>query len=122
MRVPLYRLRNNVEHFYTTSAEERDNAVSQYGYIEEGIACYVEDSPLPKNEYLRQQTMSQIVSHIIAVALAMTIKSAGGLDGSTDNIKEFAEKFKTNPDIMDAVKSVTAAAYACIDAMMEEQK
>ncbi len=49
MKVPLYRLRNNVEHFYTTSAEERDNAVTQYGYTEEGIACYVdlEADPVP---------------------------------------------------------------------------
>jgi len=39
--VPLYRLYNATSHFYTTSAAERDNAVSQYGYVYEGIACYV---------------------------------------------------------------------------------
>jgi hypothetical protein len=42
--IPLYRLRNAVEHLYTTSAAERDNAIAQYGYTDEGIACYVQPS------------------------------------------------------------------------------
>src|SRR6266511_3744605 len=29
------------DHFYTTSAPERDNAVANLGYINEGIACDV---------------------------------------------------------------------------------
>ena len=29
------------DHFYTTSSAERDNAVSQDGYLSEGVACYV---------------------------------------------------------------------------------
>lgn len=41
MLVPPYRLQGHGDHFYTTSEEERDNAVSQYGYQIEGIACYV---------------------------------------------------------------------------------
>ncbi|OQY33226.1 MAG: hypothetical protein B6I38_03775 [Anaerolineaceae bacterium 4572_5.1] len=28
------------DHFYTTSQTERDNAFVQFGYIDEGIACY----------------------------------------------------------------------------------
>ena len=31
-------------HFYTTSATERDNAISQYHFLDEGIACYVNSS------------------------------------------------------------------------------
>jgi hypothetical protein len=40
---PLYRLFNpsNGDHFYTTSAAERDGAVANFGYTSEGIACYV---------------------------------------------------------------------------------
>ncbi|QOZ70142.1 hypothetical protein [Bradyrhizobium arachidis] len=29
------------DHFYTTSTVERDNAVSEIGYVSEGVACYV---------------------------------------------------------------------------------
>ena len=40
---PLHRLycANTGDHFYTTSAVERDNAVAMFGYVSEGIACYV---------------------------------------------------------------------------------
>ncbi len=40
---PLYRLHNGSigNHFYTTSAAERDNAVSNLGYTYEAIGCYV---------------------------------------------------------------------------------
>jgi hypothetical protein len=42
-QIPLYRLVNtkNGDHFYTVSAQERDNAVQAFDYIFEGIACYV---------------------------------------------------------------------------------
>jgi hypothetical protein len=43
--VPLYRLRNNAYHFYTINEAERDSAVADYGYVLEGIACYVYDGP-----------------------------------------------------------------------------
>ncbi|GAC1681047.1 MAG: hypothetical protein PVS3B3_00500 [Ktedonobacteraceae bacterium] len=41
--VALYRLykSGNDDHFYTTSSDEANNAVSKYGYTSEGIACYV---------------------------------------------------------------------------------
>ena len=43
--VPLYRLvlatSTVLDHFYTTSAAERDNAVKTYSYKDEGIQCYV---------------------------------------------------------------------------------
>jgi hypothetical protein len=29
------------DHFYTTSASERDNAVAKLGYRDEGVACHV---------------------------------------------------------------------------------
>jgi hypothetical protein len=30
-----------VDHFYTTSVTERDNAVANVGYRDEGVACHV---------------------------------------------------------------------------------
>lgn len=41
--VPLYRLYlgTNGDHFFTTSAAERDNAVATYGYVYEGVAGFV---------------------------------------------------------------------------------
>jgi hypothetical protein len=44
-RVPFFRLYNpgNGDHFYTTSAEERDNALIG-GYTNQGIACFVYSS------------------------------------------------------------------------------
>jgi hypothetical protein len=40
---PLHRLYNgsNDDHFYTTSAAERDNAVTEFGYVSEFIAGYI---------------------------------------------------------------------------------
>ena len=39
--IPLYRLYGNGDHFYTTSAEERDNAVAMYGYLFEAQVGFV---------------------------------------------------------------------------------
>lgn len=41
--IPLFRLYQpgNGDHFYTTSAAERDNAIASYGYVDEGVAGYV---------------------------------------------------------------------------------
>lgn len=41
--VPLYRTysASASDHFYTTSASERDNAVQRLGYTDEGITGYV---------------------------------------------------------------------------------
>jgi hypothetical protein len=41
--IPLYRLLNRTtgDHFYTASAAERDAAVAQHGYTDEGTACAV---------------------------------------------------------------------------------
>ncbi len=40
---PLYRLykASNCDHFYTTSEAERDEAVANAGYGDEGIGCFV---------------------------------------------------------------------------------
>lgn len=45
--IPLYRLYNaaSSEHFYTTSAGERDNAVAMYGYVYESVAGNVWPAP-----------------------------------------------------------------------------
>jgi hypothetical protein len=37
------------DHFYTTSAAERDDAIASFGYQSEGTACYVFDSPVIGN-------------------------------------------------------------------------
>lgn len=39
--IPLYRLTNGGNHFYTTSAPERDNAANNLGYTFERVAGYV---------------------------------------------------------------------------------
>ncbi len=38
--LPVYRLRNGAEHFYTIDPVERDAAVATYGYTLEGVAFY----------------------------------------------------------------------------------
>jgi hypothetical protein len=40
---PLYRLYSSAsgDHFYTTSAAERDNAIARFGYISEGTPGHV---------------------------------------------------------------------------------
>jgi hypothetical protein len=42
-RTPLYRLLQTAtgDHFYTTSATERNSAIAQAGYVSEGVACDV---------------------------------------------------------------------------------
>lgn len=40
---PVYRLYGNGEHFYTIDGNERNNAVSKYGYTDEGIKFYLDD-------------------------------------------------------------------------------
>jgi hypothetical protein len=44
--VPLYRLVLNIpnigtDHFYTIHADQKNGAITQFGFIDEGIACYV---------------------------------------------------------------------------------
>ena len=36
------------DHFYTTSAAERDNAVAELGYLNEGVACHVYPEPVTR--------------------------------------------------------------------------
>jgi hypothetical protein len=45
--VPVYRLYSSAQgdHFYTSNVKERDTAIAQYGYSDEGIAFYAYDSP-----------------------------------------------------------------------------
>ena len=46
--VPLYRLYSHsaADHFYTTSASERDNAAQNLSYREEGVTAYVYETQL----------------------------------------------------------------------------
>ncbi len=39
--LPVYRLLQHDKHFYTTDANEKNIAISKYGYIYEGVAFYV---------------------------------------------------------------------------------
>ena len=43
--VPLYRMYGDGDHFYTTSAEERDNAVAMFGYTFEAQVGFVWPGP-----------------------------------------------------------------------------
>ncbi len=63
--VPVYRLRNNVEHFYTISPDERDGAVSQYGYTYEGIAFYASTTDVEDTTTLRDTIAASICGHIV---------------------------------------------------------
>jgi hypothetical protein len=66
---PLYRLRNSAEHFYTISERERDEAIANYGYLYEGIACYVLAEPVvpePDTTALRDSVAAAICGHIVA--------------------------------------------------------
>jgi len=41
--IPFYRLwkAKAADHFYTTSAAERDNAINRFGYMSQGVVGYV---------------------------------------------------------------------------------
>jgi microsomal dipeptidase-like Zn-dependent dipeptidase len=41
MILPLHRLRNGGNHFYTVDVAERDNAIRSLGYVSEGTACSI---------------------------------------------------------------------------------
>ncbi len=47
--VPLYRYRSHDtgDHFFTTSLDEGNTAVAQYGYTPENICCYIYTTPVP---------------------------------------------------------------------------
>ncbi len=79
MKVPLFRLQGNGDHFYTTSAEERDSAVSTYGYEYEGIACYVSATP-EELVTLRDDFALSIVGHLAAASMHAALRAtvAGG--------------------------------------------
>lgn len=51
--LPWYRLFKPTlgDHFYTTSPKERDNVVANFGYVSEGIACYVLATNVPESQY-----------------------------------------------------------------------
>lgn len=86
--VPLYRLRNGGNHFYTASPGERDTAVSTYGYVYEGIACYVHDAPgAADDQELWEQcfvaalggiTDVTLAAHLADTALARILQRRGG--------------------------------------------
>ena len=44
--VPLFRMFSPKagDHFYTTNAAEKNNAITSLGYVDEGIAAYVNPS------------------------------------------------------------------------------
>jgi hypothetical protein len=51
---PVYRLLAHDKHFYTTNVAERDIAVKQYGYIDEGVAFYVSSTTTTSPVYRLQ--------------------------------------------------------------------
>lgn len=51
---PVYRLLSHDKHFYTTNVNERDLAVSRYGYIYEGVGFYVSNTATDTPTYRLQ--------------------------------------------------------------------
>ena len=47
------------DHFYTTSAAERDNATTMFGYVNEGVACNIFSQPRPLQLGDHAYTVSQ---------------------------------------------------------------
>ena len=52
--LPVYRLLSYDKHFYTTNIDEKNIAVSKYGYLYEGIAFYVSQTATDKPAYRLQ--------------------------------------------------------------------
>jgi hypothetical protein len=52
--LPVYRLLLYDKHFYTTNPNERDIAVSKYGYVYEGVGLYVSQTVTDKPVYRLQ--------------------------------------------------------------------
>ncbi|KAG0041552.1 hypothetical protein BGZ83_001660 [Gryganskiella cystojenkinii] len=66
--IPIYRLYSSggTDHFYTTSAAERDNASNNLGYTQEGIAGYVypsEAAPCQSTVPIYRMYNGAIVDH-----------------------------------------------------------
>lgn len=67
--VPLYRLykydqySNTRDHFYTTSASEKDNALNNLGYVYEGIECQISSKYFPGSLPLFRLYKSATNSH-----------------------------------------------------------
>ncbi len=95
MLVPLYRLRNNSEHFYTTDPVERDNAVSQYGYVAEGIACYVLSSPDPPDDQVRDQLALSICMSIVQTRVRSARYSTAYMKSDVDLAYRYADEMMT---------------------------
>ncbi|KAH9925880.1 uncharacterized protein BXZ73DRAFT_103052 [Epithele typhae] len=69
--VPFYRLysASGTDHFYTTSASERDNAV-QIGYTYEGVSSYIYPSALCKSVPFYRLYNPTIVDHFYTTSLS----------------------------------------------------
>lgn len=52
--LPVYRLLLKDKHFYTANAHEKDIAVNVFGYVYEGVAFYVSQTPTSKPAYRLQ--------------------------------------------------------------------
>lgn len=52
--LPVYRLLLNDKHFYTTNVDEKNIAMSKYGYVYEGVAFYVSPTPTSMPTYRLQ--------------------------------------------------------------------
>lgn len=101
MRVPLYRLLAGSDHFYTTSEPERDNAISQFGYHLEGIACYVETEPAVANTALRDEICARVMAHLISIQLSGFVKAHDPM-----SIANAMNIIAANPDVGAAAVSI----------------
>ena len=75
--VPLYRL-FKTSHFYTTDANEQQNAILALGYQDEGIACHIYSDPSAGPQPL-YRSLSSTGSHFYTMSI-------GERDNATNNL------------------------------------
>jgi hypothetical protein len=78
---PLYRVYSAGvdDHFYTTSAAERDGAIQNLGYVDEGVACHVFANPAPDTTPLYRLYSARVNDHFYTT-------SAAERDGAIQNV------------------------------------
>ncbi len=115
--VPVHRLRNGAEHFYTMSKDESDGAIANYGYVYEAVAFYVlaDDAGLageiaPETQTMRDSMAIQIMGGIISANIAGRLAAVGGSPESAC------------ADAMSNAATMAKHAYEAADAMLYARK
>jgi hypothetical protein len=66
----LYRVykQSNGDHLYTVSETERDNAINYFGYVDEGVACYVYETQVTDTVPLYRLFKSSSGDHFYTIS------------------------------------------------------